>query len=666
MALKDLRTRTATLEDVGLGLTADRKEVDTGMKAYLQLTKAQLLLFARNRNIVIWTLLFPIFMMLALGTLVGRRHALSGEGGRGRRGRLGGVAAIFGELEKTEGIDLVPPPPAAGGNDPQRGSGPARRGEKGLWRASCFAGGRGDGPLIALYYDKGNPAVAEIGTALIRQTVDRLNKRLVDFQPVIGVEEINVQSRPMSYIDFLVPGILSLMIMSNNLNGVAGTIASWRERGILRRMQGTPLSSATFIAGQITARILLNAVQAVAVLLVAYFVFDVHVLRFLGGLDLFHPARNPDLPVDRFYHRQPGQHPESAGPIAGLISFPMIFVGGIFFPIRNLPDFLQPLVEAIPIVHLTGALRDIMTRAPGWRICGCRRRSCRSGWPSPFWWRPGVFGGMWNEGGGSAMILGIGIDLVELERIRRFGTERMAQRILTERERAYLPRSERRILEFLAGRFAAKEAVAKAAGTGIGKLGFQDIEIIPDERSCPQVRLSPQGRAALAWDGVGAPPSLHHPFGPLCDGDGRGGAGLIGCGPVTLVCIFNGRGHTYISRLGGTCVYLTTAQEMRDLDRYAIETIGIPGVVLMENAGKAVARLLRDRLPASGNRPRPRRNRQQRWRRVCGGPPSGRRRLGGGLWLAGPEEKLTPDSRVFFQVCRNMGFPCPGCGGTPR
>lgn len=99
------------------------------------------------------------------------------------------------------------------------------------------------------------------------------------------------------------------------------------------------------------------------------------------------------------------------------------------------------------------------------------------------------------------MILGIGIDLVELERIRRFGAERLARRILTDRERAYMPRSEGRILEFLAGRFAAKEAVSKAAGTGIGKLRFQDIEIIPDDRSCPQVRLSPQCRDALEWEG---------------------------------------------------------------------------------------------------------------------------------------------------------------------
>jgi holo-[acyl-carrier protein] synthase len=111
------------------------------------------------------------------------------------------------------------------------------------------------------------------------------------------------------------------------------------------------------------------------------------------------------------------------------------------------------------------------------------------------------------------MILGIGIDLVELERIRRFGTERLARRILTEREKVFLPRSEGRILEFLAGRFAAKEAVAKAAGTGIGKVGFRDIEIIPDERSCPRVRLNERSRAALGWDGsVRLHLSISHSF----------------------------------------------------------------------------------------------------------------------------------------------------------
>ncbi len=98
------------------------------------------------------------------------------------------------------------------------------------------------------------------------------------------------------------------------------------------------------------------------------------------------------------------------------------------------------------------------------------------------------------------MILGIGTDLVELERIRSFGLERLAKRILHETEQAHLPQGAQRQTEWLAGRFAAKEAVAKAAGTGIGNpLGFQDIRIVADERGCPKVHLSSESRAAMGW-----------------------------------------------------------------------------------------------------------------------------------------------------------------------
>jgi holo-[acyl-carrier protein] synthase len=78
------------------------------------------------------------------------------------------------------------------------------------------------------------------------------------------------------------------------------------------------------------------------------------------------------------------------------------------------------------------------------------------------------------------MILGTGIDIIEVERIRasheRFG-ERFAQRILHANEIAYCL-SHKQPAPFLAVRFAAKEAISKAFGTGIGaQLGWQDMEI---------------------------------------------------------------------------------------------------------------------------------------------------------------------------------------------
>jgi|SRR5690625_2158148 len=92
------------------------------------------------------------------------------------------------------------------------------------------------------------------------------------------------------------------------------------------------------------------------------------------------------------------------------------------------------------------------------------------------------------------MIHGIGIDIIELKRIRQalFKNERFIDRILSEREkRQYFHlEKEQRKLEFLAGRFAAKEAFAKAVGSGIGELNFRDIEVVTNDDGAPQLRVS--------------------------------------------------------------------------------------------------------------------------------------------------------------------------------
>ncbi|WP_371069872.1 holo-ACP synthase [Sediminibacillus sp. JSM 1682029] len=91
------------------------------------------------------------------------------------------------------------------------------------------------------------------------------------------------------------------------------------------------------------------------------------------------------------------------------------------------------------------------------------------------------------------MIVGIGIDIIELDRIRNsfLRNPRLAERVLTENELDVLRKLEApgRQVEYLAGRFAAKEAYAKALGTGLGKLSFQEIEVVSDEKGAPQLNV---------------------------------------------------------------------------------------------------------------------------------------------------------------------------------
>ena len=89
------------------------------------------------------------------------------------------------------------------------------------------------------------------------------------------------------------------------------------------------------------------------------------------------------------------------------------------------------------------------------------------------------------------MITGIGLDVTEIDRIEsaQNRTPRFVERILTPHEHnKFLNLSKQRQIEFLAGRFAAKEAYAKAIGTGIGaECSFQDIEIRSNELGKPNL-----------------------------------------------------------------------------------------------------------------------------------------------------------------------------------
>lgn len=95
------------------------------------------------------------------------------------------------------------------------------------------------------------------------------------------------------------------------------------------------------------------------------------------------------------------------------------------------------------------------------------------------------------------MIIGHGIDLQEIDRIasiyqRNHG---FADRILTDNEKKIFETfsREKRQMEYLAGRWAVKEAFSKAYGTGIGPVSFQDIEVLSNEKGAPIITKSPFG-----------------------------------------------------------------------------------------------------------------------------------------------------------------------------
>ncbi|ARU61263.1 hypothetical protein CBW65_09845 [Tumebacillus avium] len=104
------------------------------------------------------------------------------------------------------------------------------------------------------------------------------------------------------------------------------------------------------------------------------------------------------------------------------------------------------------------------------------------------------------------MIIGTGLDITEIARIERLWQrlgEKVWERILAPAERRAITNDKRRI-QYLAGRFAAKEAAAKALGTGLGKVSLHDLIVTNNELGAPILTLHGHAAELAGQKGVGA------------------------------------------------------------------------------------------------------------------------------------------------------------------
>lgn len=215
---------------------------------------------------------------------------------------------------------------------------------------------------IIVYYDPAQATSSQVILSVLDQIVNEANYILTQQPAVIKLSEQSIQVNILRNIDYLVPGILAMSILFLGLFG-ALPMVEWREKQVLKRFGATPLRRSTIVLSQVTYRLILAVIQALIIISVAYFVFDVEIvgnwvvlfgLIILGTLTFVSLGY---LAVSR------AKTTESAMPIIQLVQFPMLFLSGVFFPIDFMPDFMRPIVNALPLTYLGDTFRQVMVEA---------------------------------------------------------------------------------------------------------------------------------------------------------------------------------------------------------------------------------------------------------------------------------------------------------------
>ncbi len=292
----------------------------------------------RQPEVLFWTFVFPIVTTLVLG-LAFRNESLGpvrvaiaqGEGATELSARLAGTPEL--EVETLELLEA------------------RRQLARGRVMLVLVPGTPEPEALV-------DPSQAEGRTA--RLLVMQALSRAPDAPRLEAVRTTPVSEPGNRYIDFLIPGLLGMSLMSSSLWALAVPLVSMRGGKLLKRLAGTPMSRTHFFLAFLLGR------TAFAVLEVAFFCAFA---RWLFGVPMFGSYvallgmglmgamcfASLALLVSIRAHNE-----EAVGGLVNLVSMPMLFLSGVFFASDNFPGWLQPVIHALPLTALNDSLRAIM------------------------------------------------------------------------------------------------------------------------------------------------------------------------------------------------------------------------------------------------------------------------------------------------------------------
>ncbi len=178
-----------------------------------------------------------------------------------------------------------------------------------------------------------------------------------------------VSGREIRYVDWLIPGVLAMNMMFSALFGVGYVLVRYRKNGVLKRLRATPLSAFEFLAAQVVSRLWLILAITVAVyfgadLFIDFSMFGSYALLLLVfALGAFSLISLGLLVAARIASE------ELAGGLLNLISWPMMFLSGVWFSLEGSHPWVQNLALIFPLTHIIDAARAVMIDGAGlWQI----------------------------------------------------------------------------------------------------------------------------------------------------------------------------------------------------------------------------------------------------------------------------------------------------------
>jgi len=296
----------------------------------------------REPEAIFWVFAFPILLALALGVAFKNR----------------GEQALTVAVQAGPGADTLSDAIAAG------------EGLRAVVLDSVQAYQRLRSGRVAMVIIPGNPITFQFDSTrdesrIARLETDRALQVAAGRHDVLVLRDAIVTEPGSRYIDFLIPGLLGLNIMSTGMWGIGFGIVRARQGKLLRRMRASPMRQGDFLLAQALARLAFLVLEVVTVLAFGAFAFGVPIrgsVLLIAGVVLAGALAFSGLGL------LVATRARTIEAVSGLMNFvmvPMWIFSGVFFSWSHFPDVIQPVIRVLPLTALNDGLRAVLLDGAG-------------------------------------------------------------------------------------------------------------------------------------------------------------------------------------------------------------------------------------------------------------------------------------------------------------
>jgi ABC-2 type transport system permease protein len=312
--------------------------------ALAELTVARFRLFFREPSALFWTFGFPLVLAVALGVAFRNRppepvHVAVEDDGAGV---VAGAADTTAASLRSDLVKVTVEGAASARSD-------LRVGQVTLVITP--------GDPRTYRYDETRPQAR-----LARLLVDDRLQRAEGRRDPTRIADERVTEPGARYIDFLVPGLLGMTLMSSSMWGIGYLIVELRAKKLVKRLLATPMRKGDFLLSFVVMRAVFVLIEVPVLVAFGSLAFGVRVVGSLllvfavsllgalafAGLGLLVASR--------------AQNTQTVGGLMNLVMMPMFVGSGVFFSSANFPDSAQPVLRALPLTALNDALRAVINQ----------------------------------------------------------------------------------------------------------------------------------------------------------------------------------------------------------------------------------------------------------------------------------------------------------------